>query len=41
MQCVQWSNAAELQTLVYAYNMAARPGPVLVGLPSYCTVQIV
>jgi hypothetical protein len=40
MQCVQWSNPAELQTLVYSY-MAARPGPASVGLPGYCTVQTV
>lgn len=41
MQCAQWSNSTELQTLVYSYNMVARPGPVSVGLPGYCTVQTV
>lgn len=31
--CVQWSNSAELETLLCSYNMAARPRPVLVALP--------
>ena len=39
MCCVQWSNWARLQTLVYSYSLALRFGPLSAADPCHCILH--